>query len=123
MGPYVDATWGWREAEQIAYFEEHFEPSRREIIRVEDTDIGVLAVEKTPDEIHLATIALLPEWQGQGIGSSILRSLVERGTESRRAVTLQVLHCNPRAITLYESFGFTRSGQSDTHVFMRLDPW
>jgi ribosomal protein S18 acetylase RimI-like enzyme len=65
---------------------------------------------------------LLPEWQGQGIGSSVLRSLVDRGAESRRAVTLQVLHCNPRALELYGSFGFRRSGRSVTHVLMRLDP-
>lgn len=122
MGPYVEATWGWNEDEQVAYFDAHFEPSQREVIQVEAADVGVLAVEETPDEIYLATIALLPDWQGKGIGSSILRSLLARGAASGRAVTLQVLQCNPRAIELYRSFGFTRSGQSDTHVFMRAEP-
>jgi len=122
MASYVQATWGWDENEQVTYFDAHFEPSKRQVIQVDGTDVGVLAVDETPNEIYLATIALLPHWQGQGVGSSILRSLLERGAETGRAVALQVLLCNPRAIKLYESFGFTRSGQSDTHVLMRVEP-
>jgi ribosomal protein S18 acetylase RimI-like enzyme len=122
LGSYVDLTWGWDEEDQNAYFDAHFDPSRRNVIQVEGVDVGMLAVEETPEHIYLAGIALLPDWQGQGIGSSILSTLLVRGAESGRPVTLQVLRSNPRAIKLYESFGFNRSGHSDTHVFMRAEP-
>lgn len=122
MKEYVDATWGWDEAEQEALFDESFDPSDCEIVRVGETDVGLLAVEESADEIHLAGIYLLPEWQSRGIGSSIVRSLLERGAGSGKPVTLRVLHSNPRAEALYERLGFTRFRTIETHAYLRADP-
>jgi ribosomal protein S18 acetylase RimI-like enzyme len=122
MKEYVDATWGWDEAEQEAFFDDSFEPADCEIIRVGPTDVGLLAVEESADEIHLAGIYLLPEWQSRGIGSSIVRSLLERGVVSAKPVTLRVLHSNPRAEALYARLGFTRFRTIDTHAYLRADP-
>lgn len=119
MGPYVDATWGWDEDEQIAYFDARFDPARRRIVQVAGADVGVLEVDDRAGEIYVATIALLPAWQGRGIGSAVIRSLLERAAATGRAVTLRVLRRNPRAIELYECLGFVRTAQSDTHVYMR----
>ena len=121
LGAYVDATWGWDEATQVAFFDARFDPTRREIIQVAGADVGVLAVDDAPGEIYLAMIALLPEWQGRGIGSAIIGSILRRAAKSDRAVTLRVLRRNPRAIELYESLGFTRTRQDDTHVYMRAE--
>lgn len=123
MGPYVEATWGWNDEEQRGFFDERFDPSNRRVIRVGDADVGVLAIDdESTSELRLLTMALLPAWQGRGIGSDVLRSLLASAFESGRGVTLRVLRCNPRARALYESFGFTQTGESDTHVFMRADP-
>lgn len=122
LGPYVDATWGWDEDAQIAFFDARFDPARRQVVQVAGADVGVLEIDERPDEIYLAMIALLPAWQGRGIGSAVIRSLLERAASSRRAVTLRVLESNPRAIALYESLGFTRTGQTETHVYMRAVP-
>ena len=122
MKEYVDATWGWDEAEQEALFDESFDPSDCEIVRVGSTDIGLLAVEENADEIYLAGIYLQPEWQGRGIGSSIVRSLLQRGAGIGKPVTLRVLHSNPRAEALYERLGFTRVRTIETHAYLRADP-
>jgi ribosomal protein S18 acetylase RimI-like enzyme len=122
MKEYVDATWGWDEAEQVAFFDETFDPADCEIVRVGETDIGLLAVEENDDEIYLAGIYLLPEWQSRGIGSSIVRSLLERGATLARPVTLRVLHSNPRAEALYARLGFARFRTIETHAYLRADP-
>jgi ribosomal protein S18 acetylase RimI-like enzyme len=122
MKEYVEATWGWDDAEQEALFDESFDPSDCEIIRIGSTDIGLLAVEESADEIYLAGIYLLPEWQSRGIGSSIVHSLLERGAASGKPVTLRVLHSNPRAEALYERLGFTRFRTIETHAYLRADP-
>jgi ribosomal protein S18 acetylase RimI-like enzyme len=121
MKEYVEATWGWDDAEQEALFDESFDPADCEIIRVGSTDVGLVAVEEHDDEIYLAGIYLLPEWQSHGIGSSIVGSLLERGAASGKAVTLRVLHSNPRAEALYERLGFTRFRTIDTHAYLRAD--
>jgi ribosomal protein S18 acetylase RimI-like enzyme len=122
LGRYVDATWGWDEDAQIAYFDANFDPSTRDVIQIGDTDIGMLAVEETAESIYIAGISLLPEWQSRGIGSSILRSLIERSAATEKVLTLQVLHTNPRAIKLYESCGFVPTAETETHLLMCRSP-
>jgi ribosomal protein S18 acetylase RimI-like enzyme len=122
MREYVDATWGWDEAEQVAFFDKHFDPTRRQILQVGQVDIGVVAVEENADEIYLAEIQVLPSWQGRGIGSSFVESLIARGVGSDRPVTLRVLRTNPRAAALYTRLGFRTFRETETHVYLRRDP-
>jgi ribosomal protein S18 acetylase RimI-like enzyme len=118
----VEPTWGWDDDEQRAYFDARFEPSRREVVQVAGVDIGEVVIEDRATEIYLARIALLPDWQGRGIGTSIVLAVLERAAATGRAVVLEVLHTNPRAARLYEELGFTRTGENATHVFMRREP-
>ena len=62
------------------------------------------------------------EWQGRGIGSAVVQMLVERAHEHGSALALDVFKSNPRAAQLYESLGFVRTGESETDVFVRLEP-
>ena len=118
----VEATWGWDEQEQIAFFDGRFDPSRRQIVQIEGVDVGEVMVEERPHEIYLARIALLPEWQGRGIGTAIVRSLLERAGTDGKSVVLEVLHANARAAKLYAELGFAATGRSETHLLMRADP-
>lgn len=122
MREYVDATWGWDDGEQVAFFDEHFDPTRCQILQVGRIDIGVLAVEERAEEVYLAEIQVLPEWQGRGIGSSVIESLVEYGAASDKPVTLRVLRTNPRAATLYTRLGFEPFREIETHVYLRREP-
>jgi GNAT superfamily N-acetyltransferase len=122
MGPYLEATFGWNAAAQTAYFDERFDPSGGQIIQVAEVDVGEIVVEERPEELVLVRLALLPDWQGRGIGSAIVRALIGRAYELESALVLNVFRSNPRAERLYESLGFVRTGESDTDVTMRLEP-
>jgi ribosomal protein S18 acetylase RimI-like enzyme len=61
----------------------------------------------------------LPEFQGRGLGTTILGDVIEHARMGRRPVSLQVLKVNP-ARRLYERLGFVISGESETHFQMRL---
>ncbi|BCW46356.1 ribosomal protein S18-alanine N-acetyltransferase [Arthrobacter sp. StoSoilB5] len=53
------------------------------------------------------TIAVVPEFEGKGIGSAILTELIEEARRRRAAdVLLEVRADNPRAQQLYLRFGF-----------------
>jgi ribosomal protein S18 acetylase RimI-like enzyme len=120
--PSVELVWGWDEDEQVAYFDQRFDPARRQIVHVAGEDVGEVAVEERETEIHLARIALVPAWQGQGVGTAIVRSVLDRAAASGKAVVLEVLHENPRAAALYERLGFERTGETVSHVLMRAEP-
>jgi len=63
------------------------------------------------DEAHIATIAVLPEWRGQGVGKLILGRLLEIAREQgARLATLEVRVSNYAAQALYRSFGFELVG-------------
>ncbi len=57
----------------------------------------------------IATLAVLPEFRGRGIGSALLKACEERISVSRIRLCVRV--SNDTAIRLYEHFGYTRVGE------------
>jgi ribosomal protein S18 acetylase RimI-like enzyme len=119
MREHVEDVWGWDDSEQIVFFETRFHPESWQIIQSDGQDIGVLVAEEEADEIYLAEIEILPEWQGQGIGSSVVRSLMKRAAASGKPLTLRVLHVNESARLLYERLGFRPFKEIETHIYLR----
>jgi ribosomal protein S18 acetylase RimI-like enzyme len=99
-----------------------FDASGGQVIQVNGVDVGELLVEERPDELLLVRVALLPDWQGRGIGSALVRMLIDRARGLESALVLHVFKTNLRAAQLYASLGFFRTGESETDVFMRLEP-
>ena len=55
MQQYVAQTWGWDEAWQWNYFQQHFNPAECQIITFEGKDVGVLSVrnrDRSAPQIH-----------------------------------------------------------------------
>jgi amino-acid N-acetyltransferase len=79
--------------------------------------IGVGQVKPHADGTReLASIAVIPEWQGQGVGGAIIRALLARETGALH------LMCVPRNQGYYERFGFRRIGRAEMpRYFRRLD--
>jgi RimJ/RimL family protein N-acetyltransferase len=121
MRPYVDTTWGWDDAEQARMFDQKFDPASQEIVQVDGVDAGTLAVEETDEEIWLAVIEIHPRFQGRGLGTAIIQSVLDRGAATVKPVTLRVLHSNPRARALYERLGLRPFREIETHVYLRAD--
>lgn len=122
MRDHVEQVWGWDDDEQIEFFDSRFQPDRCRVIQAGGEDVGVLIVDDEPGEIYLAEIQIRPEWQGRGIGSSVVRSLLGRAAAAGKPLTLRVLHVNRRARALYERFGFRAFDESETHVYLRWTP-
>jgi ribosomal protein S18 acetylase RimI-like enzyme len=118
MQEYVVQTWGqWDEAWQSHYFQQHFDPAACQIIVLHGQDIGVISVVRQVTDIFLSNIELLPAYQGLGIGTQLIKALVDEAHRKRVPITLQVLKVNP-ARRLYERLGFSISGETTTHYQM-----
>ncbi len=72
-----------------------------------DRIVGYAGLFATREQADIETIAVSASCQGQGVGSSLLRSLL-RVADDRgcRDVLLEVRADNPRAQHLYEAHGF-----------------
>ncbi|HEX8564471.1 MAG TPA: GNAT family N-acetyltransferase [Pyrinomonadaceae bacterium] len=115
---YVTQTWGWDENWQRESFIKAFNPSEGKIIVIDGKDAGYLWVIEKDNEVLLASIRLLPGFQNHGIGSKIIRDLLEK---SEKPVRLQVLKVNP-ARHLYERLGFEICEETATHFTMKSVP-
>jgi ribosomal protein S18 acetylase RimI-like enzyme len=119
LRPYIEATWGWNEKWQEEYFAAKFDPANRQIIQVNGRDVGVFVVEERQDEMYLGLIELLPEYQNKGIGTAIVRGLVDAAGNRGLPLTLHVLKANAPAQRLYRRLGFTVIEEDRQHYKMR----
>ena len=72
--------------------------------------------EQTPE----LAVAVVPNARGQGVGSSLLGSLLDRArTDGYDAVSLSVDRHNEGAIALYEQFGFRQVGETAESLTLR----
>lgn len=91
------------------FFDELSQPETRRYVVAEVAGqivayAGLMCIEPIAD---VQTIAVVPEFEGKGIGSAILTELVEEARRRRAAdVLLEVRADNPRAQQLYLRFGF-----------------
>ena len=69
--------------------------------------VGYACLWHVYDQMEIANIAVSPEFRGKGIGSMIMRRVLEEAREQGcRSVILSVRESNKAAISLYERFGF-----------------
>jgi GNAT superfamily N-acetyltransferase len=113
----VAQIWGWDESFQAARFRASFDPAKYQVIVVDYRDVGALSVESRENELLLADIEILPDWRGKGLGTRIIRDLLNRANALGCPVSLQVFKINP-ARRLYERLGFFVAGESETHYLM-----
>ena len=91
-----------------------FAPEQTEIIEVGGELAGSIAVRPAEDRRWLEHFYLAPQHQGQGLGSAVLRTVLDRvdGT-----VWLNVLQGSP-ARKLYERHGFVVDSEDPVDIFM-----
>ncbi len=94
--------------------------STTSVVTAYGVDVGRLRVVRTDSLVELAGLQLLPAHQSRGIGTRVVRDLMDEATSSGRAFGLSVEQDNPRARALYERLGLVVVGQDGAEYVMRL---
>ncbi|WGY03961.1 GNAT family N-acetyltransferase [Nocardioides sp. QY071] len=90
-----------------------------DVVEVDGQPAGRLYVSERSEDIRIVDIALLPAFQGQRIGSALLRAVTDRAAADGRTVSLHV-ETGHRASALYERLGFR---QVEDRGIRRLLEW
>lgn len=80
--------------------------------------MGVITVNGPTKSLHIRQIQILPEHQGEGIGSKVLNVVKKRALQLQLPITLNVLLRNP-ARGLYLRHGFQIEGKNKLEFQMR----
>ncbi len=102
---------------QDRYYREHFTAASFEVILIDDERVGRLYVDRTPTEIRIVDIALLPPYRGRGIGSQLIETLQAEARARDHPLRIHVERFNP-ALRLYQRLGFTIVQHGDVYLLM-----
>jgi len=119
--PYTIAFMVWVDEIENARFDRLWTLPDTRIIMLDERDVGWLDAADTGPEIFLKQIYVVPAHQRRGIGTYVMRLLLEEWQETQKPIVLGVLRNNP-ARRLYERLGFTVVGETDMKFMMRREP-
>ncbi len=119
---------GWPAAQWEAFLRQQFAARRsgyatafpraeHRVVVAGREPVGALIVNRTPEEIRVVDLALLPAKRGAGLGRELLEKLIEEARATGRPLRLQVLKTN-RAARLYARLGFAPTGENGLHLKM-----
>ncbi|MFJ8667604.1 GNAT family N-acetyltransferase [Streptomyces sp. NPDC093600] len=116
--------------ERLGRYDEHrvrqrlrdsFSPRHMSIIMLDRELAGCVTVRPAGDRQWLEHFYLAPHCQGRGLGSAVLRTVLERTDAQGMTVGLNVLQ-GSAARRLYERHGFVVEAQDPIDVFMTRPP-
>ncbi len=112
----AQVTW-WDDAQKLAFcrsqydaqkeeYEARFPDAEYDVIESDGRTVGRVWVGRAADEIRLLDIALLPEFQNRGVGTLLLRRLIEEARRRDLPLRHMVFVLNDDAHRFYERLGF-----------------
>jgi len=107
---------------QAAQYHARFPDAEYSIILFDDRPVGRLWIGRTPEQIRLLDIAILPEFQNQGIGAVLLKSLLAESEQKNLPLRHMVFKLNPDALRFYERFGFSPIEDVGAYIHMERRP-
>lgn len=106
---------------QHDHYMKYFSDASFDIVLKKNKPIGRLYLDRRNDEIRIVDIALLPEYRGKGIGSQLLKDVMQEAQEKAILVRIHVEHNNP-AMRLYERLEFKKIDEEGVYWLMEWHP-
>jgi GNAT superfamily N-acetyltransferase len=120
--PYVEQTFGiWQEAQVRSMLANNISAGVTKIIMAGAKPLGILTVKELESHVQLDQLFVLPEHQRNGIGTELVRDILQRARRLGVPVRLRVLRVNP-AKRLYERMGFFVTFEEPERFYMESAP-
>ncbi len=102
-------------------YQNQFPDSQIYVIELGSQPVGRMIVDRSATAILLMDIALLPEYRNHGLGTALMRDLLDEADRLHRPVQLHVEDFNP-AMHLYLRLGFVKTGEAGIYSEMTRQP-
>ena len=121
-GEYITSMFGWDEDVQRNYHIKAWQQQKPAIITYDGKLIGTVATIESEDRIEIGQFFILPDCQNRGIGTHLLKSILNRADQMGKNVTLKFLKNNP-VKSLYVRNGFRIIDTNEILYYMKREPF
>jgi len=108
-------------AAQQDHYAKKYPTASHDIIMSNGRPVGRLYVARLDQEIRIIDITLLPAERNAGIGSCLIKQLLDEANSSGKITRIYVEEFNP-SLRLFERLGFSPSEQHGIHLLMQCNP-
>jgi ribosomal protein S18 acetylase RimI-like enzyme len=106
---------------QRSYYRERKPDAQYQVILEDDERVGRLYVDREDAPIHIMDITVLPQYRKRGIGTYLMKKILEEATVSRRRVEIYV-ETFTGFVAFFEALGFTRKAEEGINYLMEWTP-
>jgi ribosomal protein S18 acetylase RimI-like enzyme len=100
---------------QLRHYRTSYPEHERLVVELAGRPVGRIDVHRSPREIRVLEISVVPELRSRGLGTRLIVELQEEAAGTERPVRLQVARGNP-ALRLYQRLGFTVVDESAIYL-------
>ena len=122
----------WTEAQKSAFLRMQFDAQDKHyreaygnaqflVIERDRRPVGRLYISRRERDIRIMDIALLAEGRNAGVGTALLREILDEAARASKSVSIHVERFN-RAMRLYERLGFTKVDEHGVYYLMEWKP-
>ena len=101
-----DAFLRWQYEMQKQEYSARYPDARYDLILVDGVPAGRIWVGADDTQIRLLDIAVIPEFQNRGVGTHLLRQLMDEAARDNKPLRHMVFVLNENAYRFYERLGF-----------------
>lgn len=106
---------------QTYHYKTHYTEADYSIILLDGVPAGRLYLNSKPADVRIMEILLAPEYRGSGIGTVLLREILEKAASAGQSVSIHVEQDNA-ALRLYERLGFRQIDTFGVYLLMEWKP-
>ena len=107
---------------QHQHYQDHFAEAEYCVVLDGGLPVGRLYVDRRVDEIRILDVAVLPEYQGQGIGRTLIQTLLREAEAAGKPVRLYVENFQQRSQAVFRQLGFEPKEDHGLSLLMEWQP-
>lgn len=112
----------WQFEMQEQEYNQRYPEARYDVILVDGVPAGRMWVGVDDKQIRLLDIAIIPQFQNRGVGTQLLKQLMDEATQANKVLRHMVFMLNDNAFRFYERLGFVTIEDIGGYKHMEWDP-
>lgn len=106
---------------QQSHYNAEYPQAEHSMICLDGAPVGRVYLDRSVEKFQILDITVLPQQRNAGVGSHVLRQIMEEATGSGKPVSIYVETFNP-SLRLFERLGFVRAQEMGVHFLMTWIP-